>query len=164
MSQSLKSGGFFVHTQWLEYSFGILGALLVLMLITLTSVDVIARFFFNAPLKGAFELTELLVSALVFVALPLVTDREEHVAVDWLSQSFSNRMQLFIHALSGWLIALVLVVFAWLLWHRAEHFAATQTVTHALAIPLHPLAYIASLCCFCSAMLSILQSFSQSAP
>ena len=50
----------------------------------LTCVDVIGRYFFVAPIFGAFELTEMMLAALIFAGLPLVTLRNEHVTVDVL--------------------------------------------------------------------------------
>jgi TRAP-type C4-dicarboxylate transport system permease small subunit len=55
---------------------------LLLGLMAVTGLNVIGRYFLNAPLRGAFELTEVLLAALVFSALPLVGRADEHVDVD----------------------------------------------------------------------------------
>ena len=53
-------------------------------LIGLTCVDVVARYAFNSPVNGAYELTELLLATLIFLALPLTTAAGEHIEVELL--------------------------------------------------------------------------------
>ena len=62
-----------------------LACLLVLAaMIGLTCVDVIARYLFNSPVNGAYELTQLLLASLIFLALPLTTAAGEHIEVELL--------------------------------------------------------------------------------
>ena len=63
---------------------GYVAGILLFCLMTLTCVDVIGRYFFNTPVTGGFELTEMMLAALIFFGLPLVTIRNEHVTVDLL--------------------------------------------------------------------------------
>ena len=58
--------------------------LLLFCLMAITCADVIGRYFFGTPVYGAFEMTEMLLAALIFVGLPLVTLRNEHITVDLL--------------------------------------------------------------------------------
>jgi TRAP-type C4-dicarboxylate transport system permease small subunit len=63
---------------------GIVAAVDLFCLMALTCVDVVGRYFFNSPVHGGFELTEMLLAGLIFTALPLVTVRGDHVTVDLL--------------------------------------------------------------------------------
>src|SRR4029077_1450758 len=63
---------------------GVIAAVLLFGLMVLTCVDVVGRYFLNRPVYGAFEITEMLLAALIFLGLPLVTLRNEHVNVDVL--------------------------------------------------------------------------------
>ena len=65
------------------------GTLTVLMLVVILNVDVIARGFFNAPLKGTYEIVQLSVVFIVFLQLADV------VRVDRLTRSdgFLNVVQ-----------------------------------------------------------------------
>ena len=62
------------------------GAAALAFLVVLTVVDVVGRYALSAPAPGATELTEFGVAALVFAALPAVTWRGGHVAVDLLDR------------------------------------------------------------------------------
>src|SRR6267143_4998058 len=48
----------------------------------LTVADVVLRAFFNRPIHGTFELIELCLACTIFVALPAVFLRDEHLVVD----------------------------------------------------------------------------------
>ena len=61
---------------------GHVAAALILCLMLLTCVDVVGRYFLNKPVTGGFELTEVLLAALIFAGLPLVTLRGDHITVD----------------------------------------------------------------------------------
>ncbi len=52
----------------------------------LTFVDVVARYVFNRPLRGAFEVTELMLLVLIFAGLPLVSYADEHVTMDFIDR------------------------------------------------------------------------------
>ena len=58
--------------------------MLLFGLMVLTTVDVIGRYIFNWPLRGAFEITELLLLTLIFAGLPLVSRADEHVTLDFI--------------------------------------------------------------------------------
>ena len=70
---------------------GVAGATLFGMML-LTTADVGGRYFFNSPILGTVELTQLMLAALVFLSLPVVCWRQEHVSVDLLDAIFPARL------------------------------------------------------------------------
>lgn len=144
---------------FLERSLGILAAVLLMVLVCVTCVDVIGRYFLNAPLNGAFEMTEVLLVALVFAALPLTTERREHVEVDLLAFAFGPKTNRFLIAFGGLFSAAVFFTFSWRLWIHSAKAASDGAVTNALSIPLAPFGYAAAIACFASALIAILRSF-----
>lgn len=94
-------------------------AVAMFTMMALTLVDVLGRYLFSAPVTGAYELTELLLAAVIFLGLPLVTADDNHIAVDILDSALSDRVR----AVQAWLIALVNIaafgIFAWILWDKA---------------------------------------------
>src|SRR4051812_38643037 len=62
--------------------FGALAAFFLAGMMLLTVADVALRAFFNRPIHGTFELIELGLACTVFLALPAVFLREEHLVVD----------------------------------------------------------------------------------
>lgn len=133
----------------------IASAVLIMVLIGVTCVDVIGRYLFNHPFSGAFELTQLALGALVFAALPLTTADGAHVEVDLALHLFKPRTQALLGRVAGFVSALVLMFFAWrlvvlgqTLWHDGAR-------TNALGVPTAPLAFIAAASCVASAIIVI---------
>jgi len=141
----------------LERSLGTGAALVLFCLVLITCVDVVGRYFFSAPLAGAFELTEVLLAAIVFMALPLTTERREHVEVDLLGTVLGAGAGRLLSAFAGLFSAALLATFSWRLASHAYKAARAGAVTNALEIPLAPFGYLASFACLVSAFIAFLR-------
>lgn len=139
---------------WLEATLGLGAGLILLSLVMITAVDVVGRYVFAAPLKGAFELTEILVAALVFAALPLTTERREHVEVDLLSPLSRGPLGRATDLLVGLFSAGLLLIFAWRLWVYALQLMHDGAATNALGLPLAPFGFFAAFSCLISAAIA----------
>ncbi len=136
----------------------ILGAACVALLaglVGLTVIDVIGRYWFNAPVSGAFELTQLMLGALIFAALPLTTDVGEHVEVDIFYEMVPGTIKVFMRVLGACVSAAVLLVIAWRLAHHAAKLSADGAVTNALSIPLAPIGWFGAGTTAVSAVLAL---------
>ena len=58
-----------------------------------TAVDVAGRYLFNKPIAGGFELTEILLAALIYCGLPLVSARRDHIVIDTFDPLFSRGVE-----------------------------------------------------------------------
>lgn len=143
--------------RFLQNTLGLGAALLLLSLILVTCVDVVGRYFFNAPLSGAFEITEILLAALVFAALPLTTERKEHIEVDLLNVVLPRKVSQYLSAFAGLFSAALLATLAWRLAVFAMHTAEDGAVTNALEIPLAPFGYLAAFSCLVSAFIAFMR-------
>lgn len=141
----------------LQNTLGVGAALLLFSLILITCVDVVGRYFFSAPLKGAFEVTEILLAALVFTALPLTTERKEHIEVDLLNVVLKGPVARYLTAFAGLFSAALLATFAWRLALHAGSAAEDGAVTNALGIPLAPLGYLAAFSCLVCSVIALLR-------
>lgn len=66
-----------------------LAGLALFAMMWLTFADVILRGAANAPIRGASEVTEILLASVVFLALPATSLRGQHIAVDLLDGFFA---------------------------------------------------------------------------
>ncbi len=146
-------------TRLLHWAFGGLAALAIFALAAITFVDVWARYVFNAPIPGAYEVSELIMGVMIFSALPVVTwrgkhiniDLLDHVTPDWLARWRDS----FVHLLS----ALILAALGWQLWGLAATLAGFGDVTEYLRIPIHPTLQVMSALAWLSSLLSLLAAF-----
>jgi TRAP-type C4-dicarboxylate transport system permease small subunit len=124
---------------------GYVAAAVMFCLMALTCVDVIGRYFLNRPVWGGFELTEMMLAALIFAGLPLVTLRNDHVTVDLfdpVTPDWLFRIQHVVACTTGFVCTAYL---SWRLWLRAEHMDRAGETTAQLKIKLAYLTYSMSL-------------------
>ena len=120
---------------------GLFAAALMFGLMLLTCVDVVGRYFFNKPVTGGFELTEILLASLIFAGLPLVTLRGDHITVDLfdpLTPDWLFRIQ---HVLATLVGAACTGYLAWCLWLRAGALDRAGETTSQLQFKIAWLTY-----------------------
>ncbi|HZT62245.1 MAG TPA: TRAP transporter small permease [Burkholderiales bacterium] len=120
---------------------GTVAAALMFCLMLLTCVDVVGRYFFNKPVTGGFELTEMLLAALIFAGLPLVTLRGDHITVDLFDPVTPDWLFHIQHALATLIGAACTGYLAWCLWLRATALDRAGETTSQLQFKIAWLAY-----------------------
>ncbi|WP_172328218.1 TRAP transporter small permease [Mangrovicoccus sp. HB161399] len=132
-----------------------LSALLLAALILVTVTDVVGRYILNAPLPGAFELTQILLALLVFAALPLTTARREHVEVDLMAHVLTPRLIRAFGIFAALVTAAALAFFAVRLGIVAGDQAATGARSAALGLPMAAIAGVGVASCAVSAAIAL---------
>jgi TRAP-type transport system small permease protein len=134
------------------------GCLLFAMM-TLTFIDVVMRYFFNAPIKGGFEVTEMMMAVLIFAGLPLVSRKNEHVTIDAFDRFFPGVVRRVLHLLIQLVCAATLVGMAWLLYRKAVSFAEIGDVTQTLKFPIAPFVYLMAALTLATAFVHVAAAF-----
>ena len=58
---------------------------LLCIMVIITCIDVIGRYFFSAPLLGAHEMITLAMGMMIYLGMPLVTVSREHLTIELAS-------------------------------------------------------------------------------
>ena len=124
-----------------DAALGVSASVILFTLMIVTFVDVIGRYIFNHPLRGAFEGTELMLLVLIFAGLPLVSHADEHVTMDFIDNVLGPRGRTIAMALSQFVCAATMLGLAWLIWLKAGKIAAYGDTTDVLRIALSPFVY-----------------------
>ncbi|SNY92352.1 TRAP-type C4-dicarboxylate transport system, small permease component [Cohaesibacter sp. ES.047] len=122
-----------------------MAAAFLLTLVAVTVIDVIGRYFFNAPLPGAFELTQILLADLVLAALPMTTFKDSHVEVDLLSHFWSSETYLRIGRFGAAVTAMVFFVLSWNVGVHGMKLFEDGAVTNDLSLPIWPAAVLGAI-------------------
>ena len=104
----------------LSHLFGILAAVLVIVLVTLMLYDVVLRYAFNAPTIWGNDLNTWLMGASFVLSIAYAMSTDSHVRVDLL-YSARSRPRLRIVDFIG-LTFLVLPTLIWVTWGLCDHF------------------------------------------
>lgn len=123
---------------------GGLVALTLLFIVLLTCVDVAGRYVFTKPVPWALEVTELVMGALIFTSLPLVTLRQEQVTVDLFVQFIPRFVKPVMHILVNAVSCACLAVISWRLWIKAGQMLNNGEFTAVLQAKVWPLVYYMS--------------------
>ena len=122
-----------------------LSATVLFVLMLLTVVDVLGRYFFNWPLPGGFELTEIIMAALVFTALPVVSRREDHIVIDLLDFLMPRWIVTPRQIVVNLLCAVMTALWSWRTWTLGDRLWGYGDVTEYLHIPIGPICFFISI-------------------
>jgi len=120
---------------------GIASAAILLCMMLLTFVDVVARYLFNFPLRGGFEITELMLLVLIFAGLPLVSHADEHVTMDFVDRLLPARGRDLWQRAVQMVAAAIMFLLTWLVWIKAGRISAYNDATDVLRILYGPFVY-----------------------
>jgi TRAP-type transport system small permease protein len=148
----------------LELLCGLLASTALFAIMTLTFFDVLGRKFASHSITGSLEMTELLMVVLIFAALPLVSERGEHVAFDSLDPylpAWAIRAQSVVVNL---LCGLVLLGLGWLMWRTGGQFLESGETTAQLKLLKAPFIYGIAVFCALTGLVHLLQIAAPAAP
>ena len=108
----------------------------------LTFVDVVARYLFNRPIRGAFEVTELLLLVLIFAG-PAARLATPTSTPSWTSSTacWARARRAVLERAVQALCAAVMFLLAWLVWLKADRIWAYRDATDVLRISYGPFVY-----------------------
>ncbi len=135
---------------------GTIAAVALFALMLLTLVDVGGRKLLSQSVPGSLELTELLMVAVIFAGLPLVSLQGEHIVFDSLDRLLSPALR----RVQKWLVDALCVAalggLAWLMWAKAGEMASYGDTTAQLLLPLGPFVRAMSLLIAVTALVHVM--------
>jgi TRAP-type C4-dicarboxylate transport system permease small subunit len=130
------------------------GGVVLLGLMGLVAFDVVMRYVLRIPFLGAYEMTELAMALIVFLALPYCAATDGHVAVDVLGRWLDRPAFKWLNVLLPLAGAALLAVMSWEAVQYALASRSRGEATNMLRIDLFPFQVIgaASLALFCAVL------------
>ena len=147
-----------------DAALGIAASAILFSMMTLTFVDVILRYVFSRPLRGGFEVTELMLLVLIFAGLPLVSHADEHVTMDFIDRLLPGRMlDLWIRAMHA-ACAAVMFFLCWQVWIKASRISSYGDTTEVLRITVGPFDYFMAAMIALTGLVHVFKVFAPGAP
>ena len=144
---------------WLEAVLGVTSASVLFLMMLITAVDVVGRYVFNKPLNGGFEVTEMMLAALIYCGLPLVSARREHIVIDTFDPLFSRQLKRGLDMVAEVVCAVALAGVGLLIFIRANRVAEYGDTTSVLKLPLAPVVYVMAVMITVAALIHLLLIF-----
>lgn len=120
---------------------GVASSVLLVGMMLLTFVDVVARYLLNRPIRGGFEITELMLLVLIFAGLPLVSHADEHVTMDFIDRILPPAALRVLVRLVHAVCAAIMFFLTWQVWIKAGRIASYGDTTDVLRITVGPFVY-----------------------
>lgn len=124
-----------------------IGSGVLVLMVIITVADVIGRKLFNMPVKGAYEMGEMLLVVVVFLNLPNTEMQDGNVTIDILFMRFGKKAKKIIESLMYVLFLVISILFTWQVFVLASDEASGGFTTTTLNIPTSPVIYIGAFGC-----------------
>lgn len=128
----------------------LLAGVVLLLLMAFTTLDVIMRYFFNAPFRGSLEATEFAMAIIVFLGIAYCGVVGGHIGVDLLEKYLDRPSMRFVAVLVSLAGSALFAVIAWEMVEETVY-AWTQ-ISNMLRMPHWPFRLVVA---FGSAMFAI---------
>ncbi|MCY4255332.1 MAG: TRAP transporter small permease [Gammaproteobacteria bacterium] len=132
----------------------VMGGFLVLLML-LTFIDVVGRYFFGQPLPGGHVLAQCLVCLVVFTGLPVVALDDEHLRVRLLDGYMTARRKRVRDFVFKSIVIAALAVLAGQMFWQAGYFSVNGEYFESIRIPLSWMAGYAAAMTSLAALLAI---------
>lgn len=131
------------------------GCVSLIVMAVVTTVDVVGRNLFDAPMKGALEIVSVCLTLALFGGMPYAESLNEHIKVDILTCRFSVSVQNTLESGINWLYFLLMGVLSWQCWEQALFLLERNSNSGVMGIPLAPFMFGVSaiLAVYCLAVL-----------
>ncbi len=120
-------------------------ALAIVVMILVTCVDVVGRRI-EYPLKGTYDMVELLSAIMIAGALPYTTAYKGHVAIEFILQKLSRRGRFILDAIIRGASILMFAFLTWRFIQYGRELRASGQVTLTLQWPVFWLPYWMAVC------------------
>ena len=122
--------------------------ILLCVMVVVTCIDVVGRYFFSAPLLGAHEIITLSMGIMIYLGMPLVTASREHLMIDLVANLLSSKGKRVQQIAINSIAALTFILFSYLLLFYGFGLAEDLMITEDLEIEQAPIAYVMAVMCF----------------
>jgi len=112
------------------------------LMVLLITTDVVLRYAFNRPIKGTYEIVELMLVVIVYLGLTFVQIKKAHISVTMVTEKLSPRAVAILESATYLLCLGIFVLITWQCAIKAEVLRADGTTSDLLLIPSYPFMWV----------------------
>lgn len=141
--------------RWLALTLNLIAGSALMLMMLVTCADVMGRYFFNKPLVGGVELIEVLLGLMIFMALPVISWRNEQVVVDILDSFVPPSVNFIRNILFNVVTAVALVVIGQRIWDLGVRANSHGEMTEYLHLPVGTIVIFFGVMCWFTALMFV---------
>jgi TRAP-type C4-dicarboxylate transport system permease small subunit len=134
-------------TSVFSYVLARLGCVALFLMMGLTVVDVTARFFFNSPILGSFEITQYLIVIMIFSFIGYAQSEKWHVNVEILVNTFPKKVRVLVDLFNSVVGFLLMAIISWMGFEKGLESMASGDSPMNLPVPQYPFVFFLALGC-----------------
>ncbi|MCC6212413.1 MAG: TRAP transporter small permease [Burkholderiales bacterium] len=128
-------------------------------MMTLTFLDVVLRYLLNRPIRGGFEIAEMMLVVLIFAGLPLVSRADQHIIMDFIDRALPLRALEWLGRAVHMICAAVMFFLTWQIWLKAGKVAAYGDTSEVLRFAIAPVVYFMATMIFITGLVHVFKVF-----
>jgi TRAP-type C4-dicarboxylate transport system permease small subunit len=122
-----------------------IGQVFLAILMFLGTADVLGRYFFNRPILGTFEISEILLAGVVFFGWAYVLYQDKHIAMEVIYSHLSPYAKKITDVITRFFSLFVFSLMAWRVTATAFHYKEVNRLLPGLLWPAYPFVLFVSL-------------------
>jgi TRAP-type C4-dicarboxylate transport system permease small subunit len=143
----------------LTTALAVLSGVALLGLMVLTTADVVGRYFFNAPIEGVFDLTQLGMVVIIFFGLAYCGMQGGHVSIEVIYNLLSGPARDVLNRVTNLAGAVLFAVIAWETIVQSIGMRELGETSNLLLIPFYPFMWVVALGSILFALVMLLRVF-----
>ena len=116
----------------------VLGSAAVLLLMSVATVNVVLRYPFKVPWRGAYEVVGFLGAIVIAFALGFTQKRKDHIVVDILTEKFPKKVNRILDGISYFITTIFFAIVSWQVFVWGLKIMKSGEVSETLKMVFHP--------------------------
>ncbi len=117
---------------------GNIGAFFLIPLMLLTVVDVLLRYFLNAPIRGTSEWSEFLLVVVIWLGFAYTMQTKGHISIELFVSRISERKQTYADIFAYFIGLFIMAIVAWMSYKLAVNSWVLGEIGENSRFPLYP--------------------------
>jgi len=126
----------------------IIGMACLLIMMLLTTGDVVGRSIFLRPIPGTVEITQFMLSVIVLLGLAYAQQTRQHVRVDLFISKFAPLYRIIIDIIFTLMAFVFIALLAWQGWEGGFTAVELETTSDILKFPTYPFEFLVAIGAF----------------
>ncbi|MFH1651672.1 MAG: TRAP transporter small permease [Chloroflexota bacterium] len=131
--------------RWVSRKINTISLIMLVLMMLLTVADVVMRYGFNSPFIFSYDVTQFMMSVMVFFGLAYCSMEGGQVAVDLLGKALPPRTLSWIDIFTNLVSLVLFTLISWQCFLQAAHIRKAGETGGVIPVPVYPFIYLVAI-------------------